>query len=898
MAELMNKIMKKNLFIAAAMVAAMTSCVKETGIVEPQETEKVWVEFAAGVQTKVTLTDGETDTVTWDEDDKISINGVEFSIPDNSDFSGGETATFGAFVEPSFLEAVSFTAVYPVDAVTWVEGAPQVTVPAVQDGKANIIAMANAVSLEEPLNFKHVVSFIKFQVSESVTSVTISADQAVAGKVKEVTFAEVESVTTVSYEAVEGQTADAITVSLGADASFQPGTVYYAAVLPGAKTNFTLSFGEEVYKTWATLDIKQGRILNVQPKADRGLAYKLDDEVVETVAYILESGEFKAPVLTGVADGVTYTSSVADVATVSETGEVTVRAAGTTVITASAAENNTHLAGSASYTLTVSDKAVREISFASTAASATLGAEFTAPVLNGVENEDVVTYSSTVETVATVDPSTGAVTLKGTGETVITATVSATATHKEATATYTLTVTKEVRTLTFSPESVEVTYADDLNVTEPTLNGLKAEETVTYASSDETVATVDASTGAVTVLKAGSTTITATLAATDNHDGATASYTLTINKAERTVAFNESSKSVTYGDDVQHPELTETTASDQVTYSIAEGDAATVTEAGVVTLVKAGTVTIKATVAATPTHNSCEAEYTLTINKAERTVAFNESSKSVTYGDEVQHPALTGTTASDQVTYSIAEGDAATITEAGVVTLVKAGTVTIKATVAATSTHNSCEAEYTLTINKAERNLEFSTTSAEATYGKDFVEPTLNGVTDGVTYESTDSNVATVDSKGNITLKGMPGEVTITASADESATHKSASVTYKLKVERKIKIYVYLYPKEKGWGEWQCNPYIYYFGSTTISGSSWPGVEMQKTEEYEGKKRNYYEFNYSATDKISVVITNNNHNNNFKQTVDIKDLSLSTDHSIEVWTDWENDGKLKVGVIK
>ena len=85
MANVMKKIMKKNLFVAAAMMVAMTACVKEADVVTPQENEKIWVEFTAGVQTKVVLNDGETDTVTWEEEDVISVNGVEFTIPEGDD---------------------------------------------------------------------------------------------------------------------------------------------------------------------------------------------------------------------------------------------------------------------------------------------------------------------------------------------------------------------------------------------------------------------------------------------------------------------------------------------------------------------------------------------------------------------------------------------------------------------------------------------------------------------------------------------------------------------------------------------------------------------------------------------------------------------------------------------
>ena len=77
----------------------------------------------------------------------------------------------------------------------------------------------------------------------------------------------------------------------------------------------------------------------------------------------------------------------------------------------------------------------------------------------------------------------------------------------------------------FSVSEATVTIGEDF--TAPTLTNTYEEQNVTYSSSEETVATVDAE-GKVTPLSAGTTTITATLAS-DNT--VTASYTLTVKEA-------------------------------------------------------------------------------------------------------------------------------------------------------------------------------------------------------------------------------------------------------------------------------------------------------------------------------------------------------------------------------
>lgn len=79
------------------------------------------------------------------------------------------------------------------------------------------------------------------------------------------------------------------------------------------------------------------------------------------------------------------------------------------------------------------------------------------------------------------------------------------------------------QTLSFSTTALTVAMGSD--VTEPVLSGAKT--TVTYKSSDETVATVGES-GEISLIGAGTTTITATAAQNETYQSATASYTLTV----------------------------------------------------------------------------------------------------------------------------------------------------------------------------------------------------------------------------------------------------------------------------------------------------------------------------------------------------------------------------------
>ena len=91
---------------------------------------------------------------------------------------------------------------------------------------------------------------------------------------------------------------------------------------------------------------------------------------------------------------------------------------------------------------------------------------------------------------------------------------------------------REVQTLSF-PEDAYAVELTEGTFAAPTLSG--AHTTVTYDSSDKTVATV-ADDGTVTLLKTGATTITATAEANDNYQEGSASYELTVNPGPSTIA--------------------------------------------------------------------------------------------------------------------------------------------------------------------------------------------------------------------------------------------------------------------------------------------------------------------------------------------------------------------------
>lgn len=159
----------------------------------------------------------------------------------------------------------------------------------------------------------------------------------------------------------------------------------------------------------------------------------------------------------------------------------------------------------------------------------------------------------------------------------------------------------------FANASVTITYGEEIT---NTLN-TNTDGAITYSSSAPAVAAIEG--GVVVVKGVGSTTITASAAATANYLAAEASYTLTVNKADVTITFAYPSRTVDVAGTTQN--VASVSPAGTVTYSSSNTSVATVNSTtGVVTGVAAGTATITARVAETANYNAAERSYTVTVN--------------------------------------------------------------------------------------------------------------------------------------------------------------------------------------------------------------------------------------------------------------------------------------------
>ena len=273
---------------------------------------------------------------------------------------------------------------------------------------------------------------------------------------------------------------------------------------------------------------------------------------------------------------VTWTTSDQTIATVSN-GVVTAKKVGSATITAKAGDKT------ATCQITVVATEVTSVSLNKTTASLKAGetVTLTATVNPSDATDKTVTWTSSDQTVATV--SNGIVTAKKVGS----ATITAKAGDKTATCQITVVAT-EVTSVSLNKTTASLKAGETVTLTATVNPDDATDKTVTWTSSDQTVATV--SNGVVTAKKVGTATITA------KAGSKTATCQITVVATEVTsVTLNKTTASLRAGETVT---LTATVNPDDatdktVTWSSSDQTVATVSN-GVVTAKKVGTATITA----------------------------------------------------------------------------------------------------------------------------------------------------------------------------------------------------------------------------------------------------------------------------------------------------------------
>ena len=413
---------------------------------------------------------------------------------------------------------------------------------------------------------------------------------------------------------------------------------------------------------------------------------------------------------TGAYDALSWTSSNPKVAQVSSNGTITAVASGSAVITAKTANGKT-----ASVNVLVKTPTVKL-----SAISKTMYRGETTKLTATSSNKKPVSWTSSDPTIASVDSN-------GTIKTLKNGTVKISASANGGKATCTITV-KE-------PIQISATTSSIYRGKTTTLKAIPAySTTITWMSSNPLIATVS-SNGVVTGKKAGTVTITAK------------AFGKSVTK---TIKVVEPSLKVTGSTSLYRGKTTTlkatTSYSTKVTWKSSKPSIATVSSSGVVTGKKAGTVYIYANA------YGKSVKYKLTIK--EPALKLNKSSSSIYKGKTTTLKATTSYRT--KVTWKSSNSSIATVSSTGVVTGKKAGTAYIYANAYGKSVKCKVTVKNpTITLNKSK---------ATAYAGKSYTLKATTSYRTKISWKSSNTKIATVDSKGMVKLK-KAGKVTISATA-------------------------------------------------------------------------------------------------------------------------------------
>ena len=465
---------------------------------------------------------------------------------------------------------------------------------------------------------------------------------------------------------------------------------------------------------------------------------------------------------------VTWSSSKTSVATVDANGKVTAVAEGTATITAKAGNKS----ATCSVTVTKNVVAVESVTLDKSSLELTEGetATLTATVKPDNATNKTVTWSSSNASIATVDQN-GKVTAVAEG----TATITAKAGEK--TATCTVAVKKNVvavESITLDKSSLELTEGETATLVATVKPDNATNKTVTWSSSNASVASVDAN-GTVTAVAEGTATITA------KAGDKTATCTVTVKKsvvAVESVTLDITSTILNIGETLT---LTATVKPDDatdktVTWSSSNSSVATVDANGKVTAVAQGTAIVTAKA------GDKTATCTVIVMKTDIPVESITLDKYYLELTEGETGTITATVKPDNatdktVTWSSSNPTKAAVDQNGKVTALAEGTVDIiakagdKTALCQVAVRSSSVPVESVTLDKYSLDLSVGeTTTLTATVKPD------NATDKTVTWSSSNPSIATVDQAGMVSALA-PGSATITVMAGDRWATCAVTVT-------------------------------------------------------------------------------------------------------------------------
>ena len=473
-------------------------------------------------------------------------------------------------------------------------------------------------------------------------------------------------------------------------------------------------------------------------------------------------------------DGVkSYASSNDKVVTVDKNGVVTIVGAGTATLTVSLAQSANYTADQKEVTVTVVPK---EITVKITPNGGTYEGTITpaTAALNGLVGKDnpevTLTYTGRANDGTEVN---------GTEVPSLAGTYIVTATIKDKNYNLKPEGSSAAFVVAKADSALSVSAVKDKKYGEEAFKlevSNKGDGVKTYASSNNKVVTVDKN-GVVTIVGAGTATLTVSLAQSANYTADQKEVTVTVVPKEITVKITPNGGTyegtITPATAVLNGLVGEDDPEIILTYAGKANDGTEVNGTEVPSL--AGTYTVTATIkdknySLKPEGSSAE----FVVAKADPALSVSEVTDK-DYGEETFR--LNVSNKGDGLkTYASSDDKVVAVDENGMVTIAGTGTATLTVFLAETANYTAAQKEVTITVRKLGHSLVVDKLSYKVTYGDPAFKITAKAkdTESAIRFASDNKEVATVSEDGTVTIRNA-GTAKITVSMDESQNYLAVS---------------------------------------------------------------------------------------------------------------------------
>jgi hypothetical protein len=513
-----------------------------------------------------------------------------------------------------------------------------------------------------------------------------------------------------------------------------------------------------------------------------GLVLYVNDPVKDPYA--------NAPVNSQISDGVfTYSSTDTGVASVnSTTGELALHSVGYTTINVTQAETSNFLQGTNSASFRVTNPAPIFGDFIISGVKRYGDAPFTVNAPTSTNTDRRFTFTSsdpTILRIDRIDDTSATATILSTGSVTVGCTQAANDDYDESSVSYELDILKIITTLgTFSVPSGKNYLSAQFSIGAPSSSRVG---TFTFASSDTNVATINATSGLVTIIGAGSATISCTNDETRFYYSASVSDTLTVAKVSSSITSTFSNLSVNYLSTPATLSSPSTSSTDANLFSYASSNLDAVEMSGnVVGFKNAGSATITCTLLESANFLSSSTTFNATVTPINTTYPNGWTISNITYAPNLLFTIPEPVSVNPgPITYTVSDSAVASVTQGNKLSIHKSGLITLTATETATQNYNTETISTAVSILRADPNVGLFSVPIDKAYGdSDFSIGVPTKDSDAAwTFASSDLSVTTIiDNETKRIVKA--GTTTISATLPQTDRYNGVVLTATLTIAK------------------------------------------------------------------------------------------------------------------